>query len=67
MTHTPDLSKLSVAEKDTLILALFEQLTTAHQRIAEQDKIIAAQAERIAALEAKLERLNRLQLRRSLT
>ena len=50
MTHTPDLSKLSVAEKDTLILALFEQLTTAHQRIAEQDKIIAAQAERIAAL-----------------
>lgn len=59
MTHTPDLSKLSVAEKDTLILALFEQLTTAHQRIAEQGKIIAAQAERIAALEAKLERLNR--------
>ena len=60
MTHAaPELSKLSVAEKDALILALFEQLTTAHQRITEQDKIIAAQAERIAALEAKLEQLNR--------
>ena len=58
MTQAPDLSKLSVAEKDALILALFEQLTIAHQRIAEQDKIIAAQAERIAALEAKLEQLN---------
>jgi hypothetical protein len=43
-----EVSKLSVAEKDALIL--FEQLTTAHQR--EQDKIIAVQAERIAALEA---------------
>ena len=59
MTNAPDLSKFSVAEKDALILALFEQVTTAHQRIAEQDKIIAEQAERIAALEAKLERLNR--------
>ena len=59
MTKAPDLSKLSVAEKDALILALFEQLAMAHQRIGEQDKTIAEQAERIAALEAKLERLNR--------
>jgi transposase len=54
VTRAPNLGKLSVTEKDALILALVEQLTTAHQRIAEQDKIIAAQAERIAALEAKL-------------
>ena len=59
MTKVPDLSKFSVAEKDALILALFEQLATAHQRIEEQDKTIAEQAERIAALEAKLERVNR--------
>lgn len=54
MTKAPDISKFSAAEKDGLILALFEQLATAHQRIEEQDKIIAEQAERIAALEAGL-------------
>ena len=59
MTKAPDLSKFSATEKDALILALIEQVTTAHQRIAEQDKIIAEQAERVAALEAQLERLNR--------
>jgi transposase len=59
VTHAADLRKLSVAEKDALILALFEQLTTADQRIAEQDRTIAAQAEQIAALEAKVEQLTR--------
>jgi hypothetical protein len=57
VTKAPDLSKFSVAEKDALILAPFELLATAHQRIEEQDKTIAEQAERIAALEAKLERV----------
>jgi transposase len=45
VTAPPDLSKLSHAEKDALILALFAQLTAAH--------------ERIAALEARLSELTR--------
>jgi transposase len=48
----PDLSTLSHAEKDKLILALFAQLTAAHDRIAAQDA-------RILALEARLEELTR--------
>jgi transposase len=48
----PDLSQLSHAEKDTLILALFAQLAAAHERIAAQDA-------RILALEARLEELTR--------
>ena len=34
MTQPPNLSKLSHAEKDALILALFAQLNAAHERIA---------------------------------
>ena len=45
MTVPPDLSKLSHAEKDALILALLAQLAAAH--------------ERIAALEARLDELTR--------
>jgi transposase len=45
VTRPPDLSKLSHAEKDALILALFDRL--------------AAQDERIAALEARLAELTR--------
>ena len=45
MTQPPDLSKLSYAEKDVLILALFARLNAAH--------------ERIAALEARLDELTR--------
>ena len=52
MSTIPDLSKLSHAEKDTLILALFARLAEAEQRIAAQDA-------RIAALEARLEALTR--------
>ncbi len=52
MTPPPDLSRLSHAEKDTLILALFAQLAAAHQRIAVQDA-------RILALEARLDQLTR--------
>ena len=52
MTSPPDLSKLSHAEKDTLILALFAQLAAAHERIAAQDA-------RILALEARLDELTR--------
>jgi transposase len=52
VTSPPDLSTLSHAEKDTLILALFAQLTAAHQRIAAQDA-------RILALEARLDELIR--------
>jgi transposase len=48
----PDLSTLSHAEKDTLILALFAQLAAAHERIAAQDA-------RILALEARLDDLTR--------
>jgi transposase len=48
----PDLSTLSHAEKDTLILALFAQLAAAHERIAAQDA-------RILALEARLDELTR--------
>jgi hypothetical protein len=48
----PDLSKLSSAEKDTLILALPAQRAEAHGRIA-------AQEARIAALEARLDELTR--------
>jgi transposase len=47
-----DLSKLSHAEKDALILALSVQLCAAQERIAAQDA-------RIAALEARLEELTR--------
>ena len=46
-----DLTKLSHAEKDALILALFAQLAAAHERIAVQDA-------RIAALEARLDDLS---------
>jgi transposase len=49
---SPDLSKLSHAEKDALIQALTEQLVTAQERIAAQDA-------RIAALEARLDALTR--------
>jgi hypothetical protein len=37
VTSLPDLSGLSHAEKDTLILALFAQLAAAHETIAAQD------------------------------
>jgi transposase len=47
-----DLSKLSHAEKDALILALSVQLGAAQERIAAQDA-------RIAAVEARLEELTR--------
>ena len=50
MTVPPDLTKLSQAEKDALILALLEQLAAAHERIAAQDV-------RIAVLEARLDEL----------
>ena len=50
MTQTADLSKLSVAEKDALIVALSAQLATAQATIA-------AQEVRIAGLEARLEQL----------
>jgi transposase len=52
VTSPPDLSKLSHAEKDTLILALFAELAAAHERIAAQDA-------RILALEARLDELTR--------
>jgi transposase len=52
VTSLPDLSQLSHAEKDTLILALFAQLAAAHERIAAQDA-------RIVALEARLDELTR--------
>jgi transposase len=48
----PDLSKLSDADKDRLILALIGKLTAAQETIA-------AQQTRIAALEARLEELTR--------
>ena len=48
----PDLSQLSHAEKDTLILALLARLAAAHERIAAQDA-------RILALEARLDELSR--------
>jgi len=52
VTLPPDLSKLSHAEKDALILSLAELLAAAHARIAAQDA-------RIAALEARLDALTR--------
>ena len=52
MSPPPDLSKLSPAEKDALILALIAQLAAAHERIAAQDA-------RIADLEARLDELTR--------
>ena len=52
MFEPPDLTRLSHAEKDALILALLAQLTAAHERIAAQDA-------RIAALEARLDELTR--------
>jgi transposase len=48
----PNLSALSHAEKDTLIVALFAQLASAHERIAAQDA-------RILVLEARLDELTR--------
>jgi transposase len=50
VTPPPDLNRLSHAEKDTLIRALFAQLAVAHERIAAQDA-------RILALEARLDAL----------
>ena len=52
MFSPPDLTELSHAEKDALIVALFAQLAAAHERIAAQDA-------RIAALEATLAALTR--------
>jgi len=52
VTPRPDLSSLSHAEKDALILALFAQLASAQQTIA-------AQEARIAALEARIDELSR--------
>ena len=52
MTPPPDLSQLSHSEKDALILALSAQLTAAQQ-------LIASQAARIVALEARLDQLTR--------
>ena len=52
MTPPADLSKLSHAEKDALILALVAELAAAQQRIATQEA-------RIAALEARLDELSR--------
>jgi transposase len=52
VTAPPDLTKLSHAEKDALILALLAQLAAAHERIAAQDV-------RIAVLEARLDELTR--------
>lgn len=50
MSIPPDLTTLSHADKEALILALFAQLASAQERIAAQDV-------RIAALEARLEEL----------
>ena len=52
MSIPPDLTTLSHAEKDALILALIAQLAAAHERIAAQDA-------RIADLEARLDELTR--------
>jgi hypothetical protein len=52
VTAAPDLSKLSHADKDRLILGLIGQLSTAQETIV-------AQAARIAALEARLDELTR--------
>jgi transposase len=52
VTSPPDLSKLSYADKDTLILALSAQLASARERIAAQDA-------RILVLEARLGELTR--------
>jgi transposase len=52
VTPPPDLSKLSDADKDRLILALVGQLAAAQETIA-------TQANRIAALEARLDELTR--------
>jgi hypothetical protein len=42
VTLSPDLNKLSHAEKDALIQALTEQLAAAQERIATRDARIAA-------------------------
>ena len=52
MAAPPDLSKLSDADKDRLILALIGQLAAAQETIATQEA-------RIAALEARLDELTR--------
>ena len=52
MTTQPNLTRLSHAEKDTLIAALTARLAVAHEQLAAQDT-------RIAALEARLEELTR--------
>ena len=52
MSFTPDLTTLSHAEKDALIVALFGRLAVAEARIAAQDA-------RIATLEAWIGELTR--------
>ena len=52
VTTIPDLSKLSHAEKEALILALFARLAEAQEKIAAQDA-------QIAALQARLDELTR--------
>jgi len=52
VSQTADLTRLSPAEKDALIVSLLAQLAAAHERIAAQDA-------RIAALEARLDDLTR--------
>jgi hypothetical protein len=52
VTAPPDLSKLSHADKDRLILALIAQLAAARETMATQET-------RIAALEARIEELTR--------
>jgi len=54
----PDLTKLSHAEKEPLILALLRQLAVSEARIAAQDA-------RIAALEPRLDELTRPAARQS--
>ncbi len=50
MPQSSDLTKLSHAEKDALIVSLLAQLAAAHERIVAQDA-------RIVALEARLDEL----------
>ena len=50
MPELPDLSRLSVAEKDALILALFEQVKQVPRLIA----MVQASGARVQELEAQL-------------
>lgn len=59
MIHPPDLTRLSHAEKDALILASLAQLAAAHERVAAQDT-------RIAALEARFDELTDRRRRRTI-